>query len=268
MKKIAFVLTTIILIVGILFFILFNHFDKGFVNNSFTYNKKEFSLSINSWVKNIDSIPVPDGYKRLASAQNSFAFYLQHLPLKKDKKVYLFNGQEKGNQKAQFAVIDMSVGSQDLQQCADAVMRLRAEYFFAKGQTDSILFKDNNGKIYRLVKGSSRKQFNSYLNTVFGMCGSYSLSMQLKPKPINGMKIGDVLIHGGFPGHAVIVVDMAENKATGKKIFMIAQSYMPAQDIHVLVNPYHPTTAWYELNDEPKIYTPEYVFYNTELREW
>ena len=45
------------------------------------------------------------------------------------------------------------------------------------------------------------------------------------------MQIGDVLIQGGSPGHAVIVVDMAENPATGEKLYLLAQSYMPAQDI-------------------------------------
>jgi len=38
------------------------------------------------------------------------------------------------------------------------------------------------------------------------------------------------------PGHAVIVVDMAED-AKGQRAFLLAQSYMPAQDIHILKNP-------------------------------
>ena len=49
--------------------------------------------------------------------------------------------------------------------------------------------------------------------------------------PVTSMQIGDVLIQGGSPGHAVIVVDMAENPATGEKLYLLAQSYMPAQDI-------------------------------------
>ncbi|WP_334296195.1 DUF4846 domain-containing protein [Clostridioides difficile] len=39
------------------------------------------------------------------------------------------------------------------------------------------------------------------------------------------MKIGDVFIVGGSPGHASIIMDMAENEKTGEKVFMIAQSY-------------------------------------------
>ena len=71
---------------------------------------------------------------------NSFAQWLLHVPLKKDKTVYLFNGSVKKNQAAQFAVLDVSTGNKNLQQCADAVMRLKAEYLFAKQQFNAIIF--------------------------------------------------------------------------------------------------------------------------------
>ena len=38
---------------------------------------------------------------------------------KKDKTVYLFDGSQKINQQAQFAVLNISVGKKNLQQCAD-----------------------------------------------------------------------------------------------------------------------------------------------------
>jgi hypothetical protein len=77
-----------------------------------------------------------------------------------------------------------------------------------------------------------------------------------------------VIIRGGFPGHAVIVMDVAVN-ASGKKIYLLAQSYMPAQDIHVLKNPMNADLSpWYEVNDDPIIYTPEYRFTKNELKRW
>jgi len=61
-------------------------------------------------------------------------------------------------------------------------------------------------------------------------------------------------------------MDVAVNKE-GKKIFMLAQSYMPAQDIHVLVNPQDENLSpWYQIEEE--IVSPEYVFRKGELRGW
>jgi hypothetical protein len=46
-----------------------------------------------------------------------------------------------------FAVMDLPVGNKDLQQCADAIMRLRAEYLYRPGQFNSIRFYDNNNDL-------------------------------------------------------------------------------------------------------------------------
>lgn len=66
----------------------------------------------------------------------------------------------------------------------------------------------------------------------------------------------------------MIVIDVAMN-SEGKKVFMLAQSYMPAQDIHIVRNPMNEKLSpWYELNDEEEIITPEWVFKRNHLREW
>src|SRR5262245_54613618 len=108
----------------------------------------------------VREIPTPKGYKRIVEDSGSFAQWLQHIHLKKDKRVYLYNGDLKRNQAAQFAVIDMPVGKKDLQQCADAVMRLKAEYLFSKKRYDEIAFSDNEGKKYRWQGGNDRKGFD------------------------------------------------------------------------------------------------------------
>ena len=112
--------------------------------------------------------------------------------------------------------------------------------------------------------------FDKYLERVFGMCGSASLEKQLKEHvTLNDVEPGDVLIRGGFPGHAAIVMDVATNDE-GEKIFLLAQSYMPAQDIHVLINPSNKRrSTWYEVNDDAIIIkTPEYNFTRRELKRW
>jgi Domain of unknown function (4846) len=217
----------------------------------------------------INAIPLPDSFTRIHADSNSFTTWLRNVPLKEDKTVYLFDGRLKLNQLAQFAVLDISIANKNLQQCADAVMRLRAEYLFAEKKYGAIHFTDNELTEYAFHPPYTKENFMQYMEKVFGMCGSASLAKQLnKVTDFTTIQPGDVLIRGGFPGHAVIVMDVAENIA-GKKVFMLAQSYMPAQNIHVLINPLSETNSpWYEVNEVKKIITPEYWFYQNELKRW
>jgi len=217
--------------------------------------------------KQIIEIPLPAGFTRVNT--DSFAVFLRRITLKKGKTVYLYNSLQKTNQTAQYALLDISVGSKDLQQCADAVMRLRAEWLFAQEKFNEIVFYDNNHKAYQFSPPFNRNNFTKYLDKVFGMCGSASLAKQLHPvADFSSIQPGDVIIRGGFPGHAVIVMDVAENTA-GEKIYMLAQSYMPAQDIHVLVNPMNEAISpWYQVNSNMVIETPEYSFKKTALMRW
>jgi hypothetical protein len=219
-----------------------------------------------TYPKQINEIVLPSGYERVPLSNNSFGSFLRKQPLKKETTVYLYNGQPKRNQTAQYAVLNISVGKRDLQQCADAVMRLRAEYL--KQQQQLICFSDNAGKNYCWEQYKQRG-WQSYLETVFGMCGTLSLEKELKPKTWAQVTVGDVLIKGGSPGHAVIIVDMARHPQTGERIFLLAQSYMPAQDIHLLKNnSENDISPWYRVPKHNNIYTPEWTFYVNQLRSW
>lgn len=230
-------------------------------------NNKE-DTTINPYAT-IEAIPLPPGFTRRHADSTSFIEWLRNIPLKKNKTVYLFNGLPKGNQTAQFATINMSVGDKDLQQCADAVMRLRAEYLYAQKRFSAIDFTDNNLTHYRLPDDANRNVFNQYLEKIFSYCGTASLAKQLVP--VNNfaeITAGDVLVKGGSPGHAMMVMDIAENVA-GKKIYLLAQSYMPAQDIHVVVNPTNnKLSPWYEANTISLIETPEWDFTQKNLKKW
>lgn len=239
-------------------------------------------------------IAPPEGYTRQSSTAGSFTTYLRSLPLlPAGSKVLLYNGQEKRNQAAAYAVVDMEIGNRDLQQCADAVIRLRAEYLWGQKRYGDIAFHFTNGFLADYKKwadgnrikvegnkstwyasgGSdySYRNFRKYLDVVFMYAGTASLAKELQPVSYSSLAAGDVFILGGSPGHAVIVVDVAVNASTGKKVFLLAQSYMPAQQIHVLVNPTSRTLSpWYELTsgDEGKVYTPEWVFEKNQLRRF
>jgi hypothetical protein len=210
----------------------------------------------------------PAGFRRLPQNSHSFSSWLEELNLKKSKTVFLFNGKPKRDQSAQFAVIDMPFGHENLQQCADAVMRLRAEWLYKEGRYAEIVFYDNARHAYRFRGPGDRLLFEAYLRKVFIACGTLSLENQLYPiKRIDDLKSGDVLIQGGSPGHVVIIVDYAVN-LKGEKIFLLAQGFMPAQDIHILVNSNDRNLSpWYSLPDE-KIETPEWSFTKAQYKTW
>ena len=79
---------------------------------------------------------------------------------------------------------------------------------------------------------------------------------------------GDVFVVGGFPGHAVNVVDVGVNEETGHKYFILAQSYMPAQQNQILLNP-ATGDVFYELFDfMTEVVTPDWTFHVNDLRRW
>lgn len=249
--------------------------------------------SLQTTPKTIQEIPLPNGYKRVKVAQNSFGQYLRSLPLKASPTVYLYNGQKKRNQRAQYAVVNVDVGRKNLQQCADAVMRLRAEYLFKNKRYHQIKFNFTSGhpaiytqwrKGYRArIRGNkvnwiktrgydaSYQNFRKYLETVFTYAGSYSLARELKKvQNIQDLRIGDVFIQGGFPGHAVLVVDVARHSHTGELVFLLAQSYMPAQDIHLLKNFNNSQlNPWYSVHQvREELETPEWTFKKNNLKRF
>jgi hypothetical protein len=61
---------------------------------------------------------------------------------------------------------------------------------------------------------------------------------------------------------------MAQNPATGQQVYLLAQSYMPAQEIQLLINPNNASISpWYELKNET-IETPEWTFEPVDLRRF
>lgn len=232
----------------------------------------------------------PKGFERIKYENNTFGYYLQHLPLKpKGEKVKFFNGEIK-HKNVYDGVVDMDISKNDLQQCADAVMRLRAEYFYSQKKFDEISFTLTNGfkmDYSEWVKGNrlaidgnktywkksaetsnSYKDFRAYLEIVFSYAGTISLEKSLTQNNIKNIECGDVFIRGGSPGHAVIVVDVAIDK-NGEKVFLLAQSYMPAQETQILKNFNNPTISpWYYSNFKDTLRTPEWIFTKSQLRTW
>ena len=233
---------------------------------------------------------VPAGYKRVAIEKGSFGYFLRNQKLKPyGEKALYYNGQAKRSEGIYDSAIDVEIGDRDLHQCADAIMLIRAEYFYQKKEYDKINFNfvsgfnaqyskwmqgyrinpNGKGSYYKKASPSNTyKDFRSFMNIVFGYAGTLSMEKEMKPQSLENMKIGDVFIMGGSPGHAVIIVDMAENDK-GEKIFMLAQSYMPAQQTQILINPADGDMGvWYSLKGKTVLETPEWRFPIEKLRKF
>jgi hypothetical protein len=242
-------------------------------------------------ISQVKDIPVPNGYVKLKFDSLHVASYLQDLSFKEDNSVYLYNGQLKYNQSAQYAVIDIDVGTKDLQQCADATMRLRAEHLYKTGQFDQIQFHFTSGHLakwtsyasgYRpRISGSSvnwvksakadssHSNFRKYMDLIFSYCGTRSMDKEVQRIGIKDVQPGDVFHVTGNPyGHAITVMAVAKD-TSGSPIFLLSQSYMPAQNIHVLVNPNDKKLSpWYALKEGEYLITPEWDFPPNSLKRW
>ena len=219
----------------------------------------------------------PEGFTRTPTYSNSFGLYLRNLPLKADgAEVLEFDGTVKSNYQTYLAVVDLPIGKKDLHQCADAIMRLRAEYLFSQSRFKEISFRQASGKTISYTtwlagKTPDKTNLWTYLETVFNTANTTSLNQQLTSKPIESLEVGDVFItgppRGQSYGHAIIVVDKCIDN-TGKVKFMLAQSYMPAQEIQILDNPTTPGCPWYDLDFGQNLDTPEWDFTPSQLKSF
>lgn len=236
-----------------------------------------------------ERILCPDGYSRSASDAGSLAAFLRSYALKEDgSPVLLYDGSPKSSQSAHQAVFTLPIENADLQQCADSVMRVYAEYLYHSGQEEKIAFHFTNGFLaqwskwrdgFRIkVEGNtvsyissagyddSYECFQKYLRMVFSYAGTLSMSEESDPIPLSELQVGDVFLKGGSPGHVVMVVDTCTDQS-GKKAFLLAQGFMPAQEFHVLKNPRHENDPWYYEDEVTYPFsTAQYTFPEGSLR--
>ena len=218
---------------------------------------------------------VPVGYQLAPVGPDSFGAWLQKLPLKPPgTQTKTYRGTVAATDIFTAAVMDISVGNEDLQQCADAVMRLRGEYLYHQKRYNDISFHfvsgfacdyahyangyryHNDHWVLKAAKDYSYTAFMHYMNLVFAYAGTLSLQKELKPvRNADELKAGDVFIRGGSPGHCFIVMDVVENGQHNKQ-FLLAQSFMPAQNIQVLQYDNNP---WFDMNKKTGIWYGELI---------
>lgn len=214
---------------------------------------------------------------------NSWEYFLQHLPVI-DQPIVDYTGKKVNYQEKHVGIIPYDVGKADLQQCADVLMRLRAEYLFQQKRYDEIGFHFVSGNYYTwndyckglrpVAKGNgikfistsaSEKNHESlrrYLDIVYSYASTISLSKELKT--VNDFAVGTIVIYAGSPGHCFIIIDEAIDKA-GEKVYKLAEGYTPAQSIYVLRNlNEEEVSPWHKLR-KGVIETASYRFENYKL---
>jgi hypothetical protein len=175
-------------------------------------------------------------------------------------------------------VIGIDVGTADLQQSADVIVRLHAEWLWSRGERDKIsyvassklplplsrwekgqrLISDNGTDVFWAIQGKpkdvSYAEFRKYLDAVFNWGNSTSLSARARKleKP-EDLLPDDFFLHSHPPGHVAIVLDVAE-KPGGERVALLGQALNPAQSLHIL-RPGR-ATPWFSLRPTSAIVTP------------
>ncbi|TNE63480.1 MAG: hypothetical protein EP335_09400 [Alphaproteobacteria bacterium] len=233
--------------------------------------------------------PTPKGFRRAVLADGSFAEYTRHLPMKaQGAPLRLYSGTELWLTPHVAGVIDLDVGPRDLQQCADTVVRLHAEYLYANGQLPALVYRFTSGDAFSYAdylagrrpvpKGrgvswsqvapmaDSRAAFRGWLDIIFTYLGTASLARDLRRVAAADIRPGDVFVAPGYPGHAVLVADMAVNDADEKRLLLV-EGFTPAQDAHVLrhLMPFGDNAAWFAFEPDGKLETAVWTFLPGEL---
>ncbi|MEP5339932.1 MAG: DUF4846 domain-containing protein [Algibacter sp.] len=229
-------------------------------------------------------VNIPEGYKRVEYSKGSFQEYLRNYKLKLfGSKIINYDDSEYYWQFGHIGILDIPVPKNGLQQCADALIRIRSEYLWDNDRKDEIGFnftsghycswkqyaegyrpkiKGNKVTFHKTVsKNHSKENFYKYLNLIYMYSGTLSLYNELpKINNANDLKIGDMLIRGGSPGHIVMICDEVIN-TKGDKLFLLFQGNTPAQSVHLVKNlEDSKISPWYNLEKDAIIPVSNYTF--------
>ncbi|SDW36945.1 protein of unknown function (4846) [Lutibacter oricola] len=236
-----------------------------------------------------DRVIIPAGFERKTSKVGSFESYIRNYTLKPfGAKVINYDGSHYFNQIGHFGVLDIPVPENGLQQCADALIRIRSEYLWTTNKKNKIGFNFTSGHYcswikyaegYRpKVKGNkvtfhktatknhSKENFYKYLNLIYMYSGTISLFNEMtRVNSIKNLQVGDMLIVGGSPGHVVMIGDVIKNDK-GEKLFLLFQGNTPAQSVHLLKNLDDISISpWYNLELNSEVNIPGYTFYSSKF---
>ena len=228
-------------------------------------------------------VNIPNGYKRVNYTKGSFQDYLRNYKLKAfGSKIVNYDDTNYFWQGGHIGILEIPVPKNGLQQCADALIRIRSEYLWDTNRKDEIGFNFTSGHYCSWTKyaqgyrpkingnkvsfhktasaNSSKDNFYKYLNLIYMYSGTLSLYNELESVAAKDLKIGDMLIKGGSPGHIVMIGDEVVNNK-GEKLFLLFQGNTPAQSVHLVKNLEDSAISpWYQLEDDAIVPVSNYTF--------
>ncbi|MBU0550994.1 DUF4846 domain-containing protein [Myxococcota bacterium] len=234
------------------------------------------------------TLATPEGFQRVAVEPDSYAAWLRGLPTRTDRaEVYAYDGARLDRPSA--AIIYLDIGVRDRQQCADTVIRLHAEHLWSRGRAEAAGYHFTSGDLstwkawrsgerfkpqgIRVVRARGRaranthKAYRGWLDHLFIYAGTQSLWRDSRPVGARPYEAGDFFVQPGGPGHAVILLDIAQD-AQGRRAALIGQGFMPAEDLHVLKGSHDRVLndVWFLLPDEahPTLVTPSWSPFKRE----
>jgi len=249
----------------------------------------EISSLINKDNHTISSrVNAPKGYKRVSYTESSFQDYLRNYNLKPfGSKIINYDNSQYFWQGGHIGILQLPVPKNGLQQCADALIRIRSEYLWDNNRKNEIGFNFTSGHYcswnkyaegYRpKINGNkvtfnktasanhSKENFYKYLNLIYMYSGTLSLFNELKSIDDLDLQLGDMLIKGGSPGHIVMICDEVINDK-GEKLFLLFQGNTPAQSVHLVKNLEDSNISpWYQLENNALIPVSNYTFDNSKF---
>ena len=220
------------------------------------------------------AVATPAGYQRIEQQDGTFGGWLRGLPLRDaSAEVHAYDGSvlRRADDRRVWAVAELDVSPIDVQQCADSVIRMHAEWLWSRGDKAKIGYHFLSGDYatYQAYAGGerpqvdgnkvkwgrsaaasdSRKTFRSYLDMVFNYASTISLAHRAKKLDKADLAPGDFFVLPGGPGHAILILDVAID-ASGKRVALLGQGFMPAQDFHVLESGEAGVSPWFSLEGD------------------
>jgi Domain of unknown function (4846) len=225
--------------------------------------------------------PAPPGYQRVAATPGSFGEWLRGLPLAAPGTPVLNNSggaAYSGDNEYVAAVVAIDVGAGDLQQSADAIVRLHAEWLWANDQPNALSYRSasklempfsrwakgqrliaSGPNVFWVVKSKPRApnydDFRQYIDAV--MLWSNNVSLATRAEHVTDpaqLAAGDFFVQTRGKGHAILVLDIAQ-KPTGERVALLGQALQsPAQSIHVMR--LGRATAWFSMRPPNPVLTP------------